>query len=174
MLHWYCIRTRRYKERWVAQQIEQRRIDVYLPLLRRRQTVRRKRHWVVEPLFPNYLFARYSLDEQYHAVRFTPGVIDVLRSADDGPHQVDDSLIELLRTRSANGFIQVQPARLAPGELLEVIDGPFRSLQVLFAGELKGGERIAVLLDFLSSQVRVELPRDYVRKPSAGFAHYAA
>jgi len=49
---------------------------------------------------------------------------------------------------------------------LEIKEGPFQGLRALFQQELKAGERVAVLLDLLSSRVRAELPRAYVEKKS--------
>ena len=46
MSNWYCIRTKRYKENWVAQQLTELRQEVYLPLLRERRMVGRRLEWV--------------------------------------------------------------------------------------------------------------------------------
>ena len=61
----------------------------------------------------------------------------------------------------------MQPPSLVAGEELEVIAGPFEGVAALFQQELKAGERVAVLMKILSSWVRVDLPRTYVRKQEA-------
>jgi len=164
--NWYCIRTNRYKEGWVAHQLMASGNEVYLPLLREWCKVRRQFKWVIEPLFPCYLFAPFIGNEGWHAVRYTPGVVSVVSTAEDGPIPVDERIITMLRERSLNGYVEVKPAPLCPGEELEVIAGPFQGLRALFHQELRAGERVAVLLEMLSSRVRVELPRAYVQKKS--------
>jgi len=142
--------------------------EVCFPLLRQQRTVRRQLKWVIEPLFPMYLFARFSMTEQLQKVRYTSGVIGVVGTSNGGPIVVDESIIVLLREREVDGYVQIQPAPLLPGEDLEIIAGPFQGLRALFERELRGGERVAVLLDLLSSRVHVELPRASLqRRPMA-------
>ena len=169
MSNWYCIRTRRYKESWVAQQLSELGYDTHLPLLRERRIVRRQLKWVIEPLFPCYLFGRFAASDGFCAVSYTRGVVSVVGTLEDGPIAVDEWIITALRERSVNGCIEVRPAPLTPGDELEVVEGPFRGLKALFQQELKAGERVAVLLELLASQVRVELPRAYVRKQSGTY-----
>jgi len=167
---WFCIHSKRYKESWVARQLMESCDETYLPLLRQQRVVRRQRKWVIEALFPGYLFARFCAEERFRAVRYTPGVVNVLSAADGGPIAVDETIIVTLRQRSTNGYVEVTPAPFFPGEELEIKEGPFQGLRALFQQELKAGERVAVLLELLSSRVRMELPRMYVERKS-GVVH---
>src|SRR5262249_5228954 len=164
---WYCIHAKRAKERWVAHQLAQVCDEVCLPLQRQWCWGRRQFTGKIEPLFPGYLFARFVVEKRFRAVRYTPGVVGVLSTAVGEPLEVDEGIISALRQRSVDGYVQVPPAPLFPGEKLEITEGPFRGLRALFQQELKAGERVAVLLELLSSRVRVELPRVYVRKTAA-------
>jgi transcriptional antiterminator RfaH len=173
-LPWYCIHTKRAKESWVARQVVGRCDEVYLPLLRHWCKVRRQFIWKIESLFPGYLFARFRLEECFRLVRYTPGVINVLSTISGEPLTVNEEIISTLRGRSQDGYIQVSPVPLVPGEELEITEGPFRGLRALFQQEMKAGERVAVLLNLLSSHVRLELPRAYVQKTaSAAGERYA-
>jgi transcriptional antiterminator RfaH len=163
---WYCIRTRRYKESWVAHQLEELGNEPYLPLLRQQRRIRRQLKWVIEPLFTCYLFARFIANEDFHTVRHMPGVAGVVSTAEDGPLPVDERIITILRERSLNGYVETKPTPFFSGEKLEVVEGPFQGLKALFERELKAGERVAVLLEILSSWVRVELPRASVQRQS--------
>jgi len=140
--------------------------EIYLPLLREQRRVRRQLKWAIAPLFPCYLFARFDERESFQAVRHTPGVVNVVGSSGDGLIAVDEQIITILQERSLNGYVEVASAPFFPGEMLEVISGPFQGLNALFQQELKAGERVAVLLEILSSRVRVELPRVHVQKKS--------
>src|SRR5206468_8687665 len=115
MNSWYCIHTKRYKESWVARQLIESCDEVYLPLLRQRCMVRRQLKWVIEPLFPGYLFARFPVEERFKTVRYTPGVVSVVSTPEDGPIAVDETIIIVLRECSRNGYIEVQPTPLFPG-----------------------------------------------------------
>ena len=164
MTPWYCIRTKRYKERWVAHQLTKVCEEVYVPLLRERRRIRRQLKWVIGPMFPSYLFARFVVEKQFWTVHYTSGVVGLVSAEEGRPVEVDEAIITTLRDRSLNGYIEIKPTPFSPGEELEIIEGPFRGLKALFQREMKAGERVAVLLELLSSWVRVELPRVYVQR----------
>lgn len=163
---WYCIYTKRYKEQFASLRLREVCEEVYLPLLRHRRLVRKRPQWVTEPLFPGYLFARFCLEQRLEKVRYTPGVARLIASQTGTPQEVDGRIITGLRQRSPHGYIEIQPEPLVMGETVEVITGPFQKLHALFQRELKTGERVVVLLELLSSQVVVELPREYIQKTS--------
>ena len=166
---WFCVKTKRYKEQWVTQQLSGSCDEVYLPLLRQYRKVRRQFRWVVEPLFPCYLFARFDREPALGKVRSTLGVATILSTSEDGPMVVDEGIIDALRERSVNGVIEVRSVPLRPGDELEIIEGPFQGLTALFEKNLKAGERIVVLLDLLSSRVRVEVPRFCVQRMKTAY-----
>jgi transcriptional antiterminator RfaH len=172
--NWYCIRTQRYKESWVNHQLADLGKECYLPLLRERRIVRRQWKDVIEPLFPCYLFVRCGDGADFRTVSTLPGTINILSSQEHGPIVVDERVVAALRHRSVQGYITVAPPALIAGEELEVIAGPFAGVSALFQQELKAGERIAVLMQVLSSSVRVELPRAYVRKKAVSAAWQSA
>src|SRR5262249_25106273 len=130
--------------------------------------------WKIESLFPGYLFARFRIEAGFRLVRYTPGVINVLSTISGEPLVVNETIISTLRERSQDGYIQVSPIPFLPGEELEITEGPFRGLRALFQQELKAGERVAVLLNLLSSRVRLELPRAYVQKTASAAGEWRA
>jgi transcriptional antiterminator RfaH len=173
MNDWYCIRTQRYKENWVSNQLLDARKEFYLPLLRERRIVRRQWKDVVEPLFPCYLFVRCVDGLDFRLVSTLFGVVKIVSSIEHGPLQVDEQIIATLQSRSVDGYITVQPLSFSTGEKLEVVAGPFQGLTALFQQELKAGERVAVLMQILSSWVRVDLPRAYVQGQANGSGYQA-
>src|SRR4030095_10238141 len=164
---WYCVRTQRYKENWVGRQLLDLGREFYLPLLRERRIVRRQWKDVIEPLFPCYLFVRCVDCSYFRVVSTLFGAVNILSSGVKEPSRIDRRFITNLRNRSLHGYITVQPPSLVAGEELEVVAGPFEGVAALFQQELKAGERGGALVEILSSWVRVDLPRTYVRKQGA-------
>src|SRR5262249_14368443 len=122
-LPWYCVHTKRAKEHWVARQLAESCDEVYLPRLRHWCKFRRRFMWKIESLFPGYLFARFSLQERFQLVRYTPGVLNVLSTISGEPLTVNEEIISTLRERSQDGYIQVSPVPFRPGEELEITEG---------------------------------------------------
>jgi transcriptional antiterminator RfaH len=82
----------------------------------------------------------------------------------DRPAKVPDKVIADLKGRERNGLVELPapPAGLQRGDRVLVKRGPFADRLGLYAGQAPH-ERVAVLLTWLGSQRRIELPaRDIV------------
>lgn len=75
---WYACYTRARSEKQVARLLSERRIESYLPLLPRLSQWTDRRKLVEFPMFPNYVFVRFTLRDM-HAVLMTPGVSTIVR-----------------------------------------------------------------------------------------------
>jgi transcriptional antiterminator RfaH len=116
-----------------------------------------------KPLFPRYIFARFSATRSLHKISYTRGVQRVV-SFDDKPTPIDDEVIALLQARvDPDGFMQVGEP-LKPGDKVRVKDGPWKALVGVVERELKSNERIMILLDSLKFQSRLTIERDWVEK----------
>ncbi len=121
---------------------------------------RRKR--VVEPLFPNYLFA--CVDERDRlATLQTPGVVRSV-SFDGQPAEVTPEEIQRLRQiQDAPDRLEAIPAPMPPRHTtVEVQEGPLRGL----VGEVeahRGGYRLLVHIPSLRQALRVQVPAAWVR-----------
>jgi len=60
-----------------------------------------------KPLFPRYIFARFSVTRSLHKISFTRGVQRVV-SFDEKPTSIDDEVIALLQARvDTDGFMRI-------------------------------------------------------------------
>jgi transcriptional antiterminator RfaH len=113
--------------------------------------------WIMRtsPLFPCYAFVLIEL--QWHAARWSPGVLRLVFDG-DRPARVPDKVIAELRGRERNGLVELPPPpRLKRGDRVLVRRGPFADRLGLYDSQAPH-ERVAILLTWLGSQRRVELP----------------
>jgi transcriptional antiterminator RfaH len=127
--------------------------EVYAPRVRVHRATVRGRKVASAPLFPGYAFVLIHL--QWTAVRYCPGVQDLVRNGDTPAH-VPDRVVDEIRSRERNGLITLPP-RLKPGDPVRVVRGPFSDHVGLYAGQAPH-ERVAILLRILGGRQRVELP----------------
>ena len=157
---WYALRIKRHRERLTARYLEHDGFPTYLPLL-----LQRPRPAVgseVVPLFPGYLFVALARPHDFSDLRFVPGVLGFVSRA-DGPIQVDDAVISVLRSRQGPDGI-VHPAPLPAGGAVRIVAGPFKDLVAVVDGHHPTRERVRILLHVLQRQTRVELPERWVRR----------
>jgi transcriptional antiterminator RfaH len=136
----------------------------YCPRLRAQRLSHGRRIEVRPLLFPGYCFVFIEL--QWHAARWSPGTLGLIM-AGDAPARVPDHVIAEIRARERDGLIELpKPPGLQRGDAVRVIDGPLQGLLGLYAG-MKPHERVAVLLQILGSQQRVELPSNAIELAGA-------
>ena len=161
--NWYLVYTKPRQESIAEENLQRQGFDIWLPRLRLSR--RRRRRWVdvVEPLFPRYLFIRLQAgSDDFAPIRSTRGVSGLVRVGMN-PAQVPDSVVQALRQTAdpENGLMNPEARRLARGDLVEVLEGPFEGLRGVFQLQ-SGNERVVILLDVLGRANRVKLSRHQV------------
>jgi len=143
--HWYLVRTKPSRERYVSAQLTRLAPEVFLPLL---STAGRptgpSNHTV--PLFPQYVFLRCDLTAHYFQIRYAPGVASFVTAGHD-PLPVPESIIESVRARCTNDVVHLNQEPFRKGEPVQILTGPFRGFDAVFERYLSAAERVAILLN---------------------------
>ena len=108
--HWWAVYTRHQHEKVVAQVLESKGFEVFLPLY---ETVRRwkdRSKLLSLPLFPCYVFLRGGLDRRLHVLT-TPGIHTVLYNGErvaSIPDGEMDAIRRVIQTSSRAEHLQVR------------------------------------------------------------------
>jgi transcriptional antiterminator RfaH len=153
---WFVAQTVAREESRACDHLAQKAIATYLPRLLARRRHGSRRWQTLEPLFPGYIFARFSpYPDLVSTVRWTPGVRRLLGD-DEMPSAVPDEVIEYLRLREGErGFIEAGSS-LAQGTRVRFRSGPFVMLEGVIERTAPRGERVRVLMELANSFVAVE------------------
>jgi transcriptional antiterminator RfaH len=160
---WYVVHTKPKQEARAASNLRSWGIETFAPFLReRRFSIRTGGIDRDTPLFPRYIFARFAARTLLAKVRLTRGVHDVIGFGESAT-PVEDALIDTIRARTApDGLVRMlQPE---PGDTVRIEDGPLRSLVGVFERELRGSERVLILLTSIRAQARVDVPKAFIAK----------
>jgi transcriptional antiterminator RfaH len=163
-LRWYTIRTKSKKEAAVADWLSSLQLEVFLPWLRCRRRIGTRYQWSLAPLFPGYLFCRLDLMRSGKAARYAPGVKDFVKFGCRFA-ELEEDVLESLRERCPDGVAEVKPPLYRAGETVLIREGPFAGLEGLFEQEMKGSERVAVLLDLLGRRTKLILSSNMIARP---------
>ena len=119
--------------------------------------------YLTQPLFPRYVFAKFNARQQLPKVRFTRGVQSVVCFG-ESPAAVDEGIIDIIRERmDENGFVKAND-ELRLGDKVVISAGPLRNLVGIFEREVKGKDRITILLTAIEYQGRLEVERNLVQR----------
>jgi transcriptional antiterminator RfaH len=118
---------------------------------------------LTQPLFPRYIFAKFNAREQLPKIRFTRGVHNVICFG-ESPAPVAEDIIDIIRARTdENGFVKAND-ELKPGDKVVISSGPLRNLIGVFEREIKGSDRITILLTAIEYQGRLVVDRELVQR----------
>jgi transcriptional antiterminator RfaH len=165
---WFCVRSRPKSEHIAARNLRQfaHLDEVFCPRIRYEKPTRRGKVWFIEALFPGYFFARFDLVLDLRAVNAAPGVTGVLHFADFYP-ELAAPFIDELRAEfpEEENAIRVIHPQISPGDEIVVTEGAMKGLKTVVTRLVGGGDRVAVLLDWLGQEREAEVSLRSVMRP---------
>jgi transcriptional antiterminator RfaH len=138
-------------------------VEVLYPRMQFKRKWRRTTREFTEPLFPNYVFARFNPRVALARVRHAYGVQTVVHFG-SRPVIVPEATIEEIRKNlGAEQVCQVKTV-LAPGDAVTIRHGAFSGLQAVIKNHLPRKQRVQLLLEFLGRQTNIEVDEGELAK----------
>ena len=162
---WYVVHTNPKQEERANSNLMAWGIETLHPKLktRRHNEFTGVPTYITQPLFPRYIFAKFNACEQLSKILFTRGVNNVICFG-DGPACVSEEIIDVIRARIDQDGVVKPDNDLKPGDRVVISAGPLKNLIGIFEREVKGSERIMILLTAIGYQGHLEVDRDLIKR----------
>ena len=165
MKNWYCIHIKPTKEDSVCHLLEELpEVELFSPKIQRRKYLRSKPRMVVENLFPGYVFVKINAPRYSQTIRYTRGVRRMVGDHTGHPWTVDEAIIDFIRSRIDQGFVDLEAPEFHAGEAVRITDGPLAGLHGIFISRMNATERVIVLLNTIENQARVQIEKRLISK----------
>lgn len=158
---WYCIRTKPKREHIAAKAMSQLEgVQSFCPRLRYRKATRRGKVWWVEAMFPGYVFAFFSRNQNERNIVHTHGVMTILKFGDYVP-EIPSAFIADLNQQmqelceGEEDVMTLEPA-VNEGDEVEIAHGAFQGFQGTVIEVIPAQERVKLLTEFLGNRQVVE------------------
>ena len=153
---WFAIYTKPRNEKKIAEMLNEKGIEQYLPLKKSVKQWSDRRKMVDEPMFSSYIFVCIRENEHLSVLQ-TPGVIRFV-SFERKKVPVRNVQIEAIRKYEKTGeeFIRNQE-EFKPGKKVRVIRGDLKGLEGRLT-EISGKQRVKVELDAIGQSIFIKLP----------------
>ena len=157
---WYVLYVRSRFEKKVAKELEERKIEYFLPLIPKLRYWKDRRKIVAMPLFPGYIFVHIKLADEVNVVSID-GVAWLI-SFLNKPVPIPESQITDVKK------LLIYPERvenidyIKDGCMVEIIYGPFIGIQGKLV-EHRGKRRLVVGIDLINQALSVEVEMDQVK-----------
>ena len=158
-MDWFALHVKPRHEKAVENQLEARSLEGYSPCYSAR------RHWsdrvkaVELPLFPRYVFCRFTFEERLKVLSI-PSVVSIVGFG-GVPCPISDTDIETVKSMVASGLPVLPWPCLRIGEQVRVCAGPLTGLEGILTRE-KAAYRVVVSMELLQRAVAVEVERDLI------------
>lgn len=159
---WYAISTRYKSEKYVVGLITRKRIEAYVPLIRKTKRYTRKIKTYDIPLINCYAFVRIDRS-QIVPVLETPNVVGFVKPGDEIIAVRDEEMQLLKRITGEIELIQAEPVSLTPGDRVEIISGNLTGIRGLLTKQ-NGKHEFVIELDSLGYQLRMVVDKHALRK----------
>lgn len=153
-LHWYAAYTSANHEKRVADQLETREVEHFLPSYASVRRWKDRRVTLQLPLFPGYVFVRLALRNRLQVLQI-PGVAKLVGFG-TVPAPLPKDEIEALRTGLAKGLHAEPHPFLTVGQRVRVKQGPLAGLEGVLL-RWKGNWRVVLSLELIQRSVAVDV-----------------
>ena len=153
-LNWYVVQTKPRNEARTQSYLSQHTVETFLPMIETPHcapagTPRLK------PLFPSYLFARFSL-QSYPLVKWGKGVSRIVGFG-KYPTPLAEEVVSIIKNRADERAIVKRACNFNKEDPVRITSGPLRDLLGIFDRWVSDSGRVKVLLNLIGYQPAVLL-----------------
>jgi transcription elongation factor/antiterminator RfaH len=152
---WYVVYSKPHKEESAQFHLQSKGVEVFFPRLFLPPSSRGRRPLI--PLFPNYLFVRVQLPEEYECVTWTPGVKRFV-SFNDVPVALELDIVAYLKEKANPEGVITATSNLKVGQEVRISGGPFDGLAGIIQEPPNARGRVKILMQLLNRPMKVEMP----------------
>jgi len=153
-LEWFCLRTQTKREHIAAAILSKiDAVEVFCPRISQIKKTRSGKKRFVEAMFPGYIFAKFSLQDNYRRIIHTQGVSSLVHQGER--KAIPESLINQLKENVPEGIIEAPDPSIEPGAKIEFVSGSLKGLNGQVLAQLPSSDRIQILLEFLGQEITV-------------------
>jgi transcriptional antiterminator RfaH len=156
---WYVVYSKPRREEFAQSHLRRKGLEVFFPRLALPNP--RPRQGQIVPLFPNYLFVRLQLPDEYNYASWSPGVKTIV-NFNGAPTPIDEEIINFLKDQADLEGVIKGRSNLIAGQEIRIKGGPFDGLIGIIRDPPNARGRVSVLMQLLNRQVKVEVPVHFV------------
>lgn len=159
-LQWYVMYTKSRSEKKVADRLEEKGIEAYLPIVEELRQWSDRKKKVQKALFNGYVFVKISRKDLWEALQ-VPGAVKFVNFS--GEHAVvrDEEISTIKRILETGIAVEADSSNIDPGQEVKILGGPLEGVQ----GECvqKGNkDYFIVRIPGIHQNLLVNIPRKYL------------
>jgi transcription antitermination factor NusG len=159
--HWYAVYLRTRYEKRTHQQLQQKGVESFLPLIEEVHVWSDRRKKVLEPLFRGYVFVHTDLQNRLNVLQ-TEGVIRFV-GIRNIPSPIPEEQIMWVKTVVGIQHSVRREPHIVSGDAVRVIAGPLHGLRGI-ATRVKNSTRVVIVLSEIQQAFSVEVAPEFLAR----------
>lgn len=164
--NWHIVVTRSRYEKKSSHLLNIYEFETYLPLTRELVQWSDRKKWIEKPLFPGYLFIRFSTNERFQVMQ-TDGVARVVQF-EGMDYKINESLIDSIKEylEIENKPKLISTLNIQLGDNILIKNGPFKGMQGKIT-QIKGKSKVLIIIEAIGQAFVLELMGNDIEKVMA-------
>ena len=152
---WFALYTKARAEKKVHEELQQKGIEVYLPMRKELRQWSDRKKWVETPIINSYIFV-HILKEDYRRVFESKGVVSYVSRKGKAVVIPDREMKAMQRTVESNLTFNVETSNIRKGQTITVASGPLKGItgEVL---EVQGARKFFLRISHIGYTLVVNL-----------------
>ncbi|MFH1223758.1 MAG: transcription termination/antitermination NusG family protein [Pseudomonadota bacterium] len=160
MQEWFVLMTKPGRQDDVAVRLKGAGFNVFNPKLN--QYSKKRSCYVVQPLFPLYMFVKLELLKDFKMIKYTRGVLRLIGVGRE-PHPIKEDIVLNIMDRCADGEIitaKFNCEEVQKGDRIQIVNGPLEGLEAVVSGVYNERQRVEILLQLM----KISIDQKNIRK----------
>ena len=160
--NWYVLQAKPKNEIKVYNQLLNKEVEVYLPLIDTIRYWSDRKKKVKVPLFPGYLFVFGDAEDRYKAISNTVGALRYIMYQKRHAVVTEEEIHYIKLSLQEPERVNIEDANLIEGDFVEITHGIFKGLKGYII-QLRGNYKLMVSIVELNTTFSVQLSNSEVK-----------
>jgi transcriptional antiterminator NusG len=160
--NWYVLQSKPRNELKVYNQLVNKEIEVYLPMIYTIRYWSDRKKKIQIPLFPGYLFVYGNSEERYNAISNTPGALKYIMYQKRHAVVTEEEINYIKLSLQEPERVKIEDTNLIEGDFVEITHGIFKGLKG-YITQLRGNYKLMVSIVEMNTTFSVQLSNSEVK-----------
>ena len=159
---WFALYTKAMTEKKVRRELQQRGIEVYIPMRKELRQWSDRKKWVETPIINSYLFVHIQIDD-YRRVFESKGVISYVANKGKAVVIPDHEIEAMKRTVGSNLTFNLETDAIRIGKNITIASGPLKGISGEIV-EIQGAKKLYLRISHIGYTLVVNLDDEAATK----------
>lgn len=153
-LNWFVVMSKPGRENDITARLNGAGYPAFNPKLN--QYCKKRGQYIVQPLFPLYIFVKLDIEKDFKTINYTRGVLRIL-GIGKTPYPINEKIVEELKKRCIEGdVIEAKYCfedEMKIGDKVQITNGPLEGIEAVVSGTYNDKQRVEILFELIKVSV---------------------